>query len=89
MPLLKVLVGGLSPRKRGFDLVSFPVGFVVDRVALGHFFLRVLPSFPAGMIPSIIHAHLHVHVAVTLRKNGRRLGTFQTAVLFGKSGSFV
>ena len=38
IPLLRQLVGGLSPRKGGFDLVSFPVGFVVDRVALGQFF---------------------------------------------------
>ena len=65
MPLLRRLVGGLSPRRRGFDLVSFPAGFVVDRVAMGQFFLRELPFFPVDMLPSMLHTHLHVHVALT------------------------
>jgi hypothetical protein len=35
VPWLRRLVGGLSPRRPGFDLGSVHVGFVVDKVALG------------------------------------------------------
>ena len=33
----------LSPRRPGFDLRPFCVGFVVDRMALGRVVLRELP----------------------------------------------
>jgi branched-subunit amino acid transport protein len=34
------------------------VGFVVDKVALGQVFLRVLPFSPASIIPPLFHSHL-------------------------------
>jgi hypothetical protein len=34
------------------------VGFVVDKVALGHAFLRVLRFYPANIIPPLLHIHL-------------------------------
>ena len=35
----------------------------------------------------MLHTHLHLHVALIRRSNGRNLGTFQEAMLFRKSGS--
>jgi hypothetical protein len=43
---LRWLVAGLSPRSTGFAAGSIHVGFVVDKVALGQVFLRVLRFFP-------------------------------------------
>jgi hypothetical protein len=41
---------------------------------------------PVSIIPPMLHTHLHLHVAVTRRTNGRSLGTFQKkGVLFQKS----
>jgi hypothetical protein len=42
VPWLGRLVAGLSPRRPGFDPGSVHVGFVVDKVALGLVFPRVL-----------------------------------------------
>jgi hypothetical protein len=42
VPWLRRLVAGLSPRRPGFDPGSVHVGFVVDKVALGQVFPRVL-----------------------------------------------
>ena len=50
----------------------------------------LLPAFqisPANTIPSMFHSHLHLHVAHTRRINGRCLGTFQKAMLFGNRGA--
>jgi hypothetical protein len=46
---LRSLVAGLSPRRPGFALRSIHVGFVVDEVALGQVFLRVLPFPPVNI----------------------------------------
>jgi hypothetical protein len=53
VPRLRSLVAGLSPRRSGFAPGSIHVGFVVDKVALGQVFLRVL-RFPL----SIYHSRL-------------------------------
>jgi hypothetical protein len=45
VPWLRSLVSGLSPRRLGFAPGSIHVGFVVDKVALGQVFLRVLRLF--------------------------------------------
>jgi hypothetical protein len=39
------------------------------------------------IIPSTLHTHFHLHVALTRRTNGRHFGTFQKASPFRKSGS--
>jgi hypothetical protein len=54
-----------------FDPGSVYVGFVVDKVALGQVFPRVLRSSPANFIPPVLHytekqkktKHLHHRVA--------------------------
>jgi hypothetical protein len=43
MAVLRRLVAGLSPRRPGFVSGSVHMGFVVDKVALGQVFPRVLP----------------------------------------------
>jgi hypothetical protein len=58
VPWLKRLVAGLSPRRPGFAPGSILVGFVVDKVALGQVYLRVLRFSPANIIPPLLHIHL-------------------------------
>jgi hypothetical protein len=58
VPRLKRLVAGLSPRRAEFAPGSIHVGFVVDRVALGQDFLRVLRFSPVSIIPSGLHTHM-------------------------------
>jgi hypothetical protein len=58
---LRRLVTVLSPRRPEFAPGSINVGFVVDKVALGQVFLRVLPFFLGNLIPpwlSILSYHL-------------------------------
>jgi hypothetical protein len=47
VPWLRRLVAGLSPRRPGFA----PVGFVVEKAALGKAFLRILRVSPVSIIP--------------------------------------
>jgi hypothetical protein len=49
------LVAGLPPRRAGFAPGSVHVGFVVDIVALGQVFPRVLQFFHATFIPPVFH----------------------------------
>jgi hypothetical protein len=51
IPWLRRLVAGLSPRRPEFDPVSVNVGFVVDQVALGQDFPRILRFSPVNFIP--------------------------------------
>jgi hypothetical protein len=55
VPWLRRLVTGLSPRRPGFDPGSVHVGFVVDKVALGQAFPRVLRFYPVNFIPPVLH----------------------------------
>jgi hypothetical protein len=55
VPWLRRLVAGLSPRRPGFDPGSVYVGFVVDQLALGQVFPRVLRFFPVSFIPPVLH----------------------------------
>jgi hypothetical protein len=52
---LRRLVAGLSPRRPGFDPRSVHVGFVVDQVALGQDFPRVLRFSPVSFFPPVLH----------------------------------
>jgi hypothetical protein len=52
VPWLRRLFAGLSPR---FDPGSVHVGFVVDKVALGRVFPRVLWVSPVNFIPPVLH----------------------------------
>jgi hypothetical protein len=55
VPWLRRLVAGLSARRAGFDPGSVHVGFVVDKVALGQVFPRVLRFFPVSFIALVLH----------------------------------
>jgi hypothetical protein len=55
VPWLRRLVAGLPPRTPGFDPGSVHVGFVVDKVALGQVFPRVLRFSPVNIIPLVLH----------------------------------
>ena len=55
MPWVRRLIAGLSPRRLGFDPGSVHVGFVVDEVALGQVFPRVLRFYPVNFIPPVLH----------------------------------
>jgi hypothetical protein len=51
VPWLRSLVAGLSPLNPEFAPGSIHVGFLVDKVALGKVFLRVLRFSPVNIIP--------------------------------------
>jgi hypothetical protein len=49
------LVACISPRRPGFNLGSVHLRFVVDKVALGQVFPRVLRFSPVNVIPPVLH----------------------------------
>jgi hypothetical protein len=55
VPWLRRLVTGLSQRRPGFDPGLVYVEFVVDKVALGQIFPRVLRFSPVNFIPPVLH----------------------------------
>jgi hypothetical protein len=67
-----------------FDPIPDHVRNMLDKVALGHVFLRVLRVLNATMISPVLNTHLHPQVAPTRRTNGRSQGTIQTTMLFRK-----
>jgi hypothetical protein len=60
VPYLRRLVAGFSPRMPGFAPRAAHVGFVVDKVALGQIFLRILRSSPVNIIPPLFHIHSYI-----------------------------
>jgi hypothetical protein len=54
VPWLRRLAAGLPPRWPGLDPGSVDVGFVVDEVALGEVFPRVLRVSPVSYIPPLL-----------------------------------
>jgi hypothetical protein len=76
VPWLRRLVTGLSPRSPRFELTSVRWKFEVGELALAQVFGRVLRFSHVNMIPTMLHNHLHVHVAFTRSTNGRSLRTF-------------
>ena len=59
---------------------------VVDEMAIGQDYLRVIRFSPASIIPPMLRTR-HLHFALTNKTKGRGLGTFQKAMLYGKSGT--
>jgi hypothetical protein len=55
VPWLRRLAAGLPPGRPGFDPGPVHVGFVVDKVALGQVFPRVLRFSPVNFIPPVLH----------------------------------
>ena len=70
MPWFRRLVTGLSPWRPRFDSRSVHAKFVVDEVALGKGFLRILPFSPVSIIKLMSLDILHLHVA-TVQKEKR------------------
>ena len=58
------LVTGLSPRRRGFVPRLGEEEVLVDEVALGHVYIRVLRFYPVTVIPPKIQTH-HLHYTVS------------------------
>jgi hypothetical protein len=52
---LRRLVAGLSPQRPEVDPGSVHVGFLVNKVALGQVFPRVLWFSPVNFIPPVLH----------------------------------
>ena len=63
--------------------------FVAYRMALRQFFLRLLLFSPVTTIPPTLHAHLHLHVSLNKRTDGRVLRIFLKALPFRKSDAIV
>ena len=55
LPRLSRLVAGLSSRRPGFDPKPVHVGFLVDKVAFGQVFPRVLRFSHVNFIPPVLH----------------------------------
>jgi hypothetical protein len=55
VPWFRQLVAGLSLIRASFNLRHVCVEFVVDKVALGHVFLRVIQFSPVRIVPPILH----------------------------------
>jgi hypothetical protein len=55
VPWLRRLAAGLPALSPGFDPGSVHVGFVVDKVAMGQVFPRVLRFSPVNFIPPVLH----------------------------------
>jgi hypothetical protein len=83
VPCFRRLVAGLSTRRAGFDRRSVHVRFVLDEVAMGQGFLRTTRFSLVYITPPNFHTHLHLHVALTSRRNEWSLGTFQKQRCFG------
>jgi hypothetical protein len=69
VPWLRRLVAGLSPRRSGFDPGSVHVGFVVDKVALGQVFPRVLRFSPVNFIPPVLYYAENLIIFITGLQN--------------------
>ena len=76
VPWLRLLVAGLSPRSHRFELTTVRVRFEVGKLALAKVFDRVHRFSHVIVIPTMLHNHLHVHVALTRSTNGRSPRTF-------------
>jgi hypothetical protein len=72
--MAQAVIACLSEQRAGFDPGSVHMGFVVDKVALGQVFSRVLRFSPVSIIPPVLHYleklktkliifHLHHRVA--------------------------
>jgi hypothetical protein len=80
-------VGGrvdLSLPRPGFDPRSVYLRLVVDKLALEFVYLRMHLVSPVSIIPTVPNTHIHIHIALTRRTNGRSSWPLETAMLFRK-----
>jgi hypothetical protein len=59
---------------------------MVDRIAVEQVFLQVLRFSPVNTIPPLLHTHLHLHVAVIIRKNWWEKGSLPKSNYLSKIG---
>jgi hypothetical protein len=64
-PVIRLLVGALSPRRSGFNPRRFNVRVVMNSMALRHLFLRVYEVFPCQE-HSTNTPYSFIHVSLTL-----------------------
>jgi hypothetical protein len=76
VPLFGRSVAVLSRQKPGFEPKTNHVKPVMDQVALAHVSFLVLQFSLISIIPTTLHTHLQLHVALNRRTNERILGTF-------------
>ena len=73
VPWLRELVFHLTPWIFGFDPKLVHVRFVAENMVL--VLVQVQAFIQVLVIPQTLHTDLHPHVALTIRVNGRFLGT--------------
>jgi hypothetical protein len=75
--MAQAVSSGLSTRKPGFAPGSAQVGFMVDRMALGQVYFRVLRISPLNIIQPWLHNHIIVYHLEDEKMcvSGRRSGT--------------
>jgi hypothetical protein len=64
------------------------VVFVVHKETVGQVFLPKLRFSPFSTSPPMLHTHLHLHVALTRRTNGRNTETIEKRCSVGNRGAF-
>jgi hypothetical protein len=74
---------GLSRQGSEFDPTLIHARFVVNDVAPGQSFLRVLRFSIVSIIPPMLQIHLNLYVALEWRTNEESPGTFQKQSCFG------
>jgi hypothetical protein len=82
---LRRLIAGLSPCRPNLNPTPF-VRILVDEVAPGKVFIRVLHLWPVSVSPPVLRTLLHLHAALTRRANKRSLRNFQKQVFLRENG---
>jgi len=83
MLVLGQLVGVLSARRPGLDVVVCDVRSAVDRVALGRCFILALPFYPDSNIPLIIHTHFSLISVTSEEQVGENQKPYKKQYAFG------
>jgi len=83
---LRRLVTDVPPRSPGVRSQANLCEICGGQRATGTDFSQGTSVFPCQYLSIMLHAHLHLRVALTDRTNGCSLGTCQQAMLFRKSG---
>jgi hypothetical protein len=72
----------VSPLSTGLDPRIVRFRFVVETVAPGQSFVRVLWFSLVCVTPPMLHTHLYPITDLTTRASGKNLGTFKQSAFF-------